>query len=124
MRIGLGYDVHKLTEDRKLIIGGVEIPHDKGLLGHSDADVLIHAIMDSIFGAIKSNFEDNYDNVIFITGFIGNAILAILLTYIGEKLGVSLYYVAVLVFGMRLFNNLSIIRRYIISNIMNKKRKN
>ena len=52
MRIGLGYDVHKLTEDRKLIIGGVEIPHDKGLLGHSNADVLIHAIMDSILGAL------------------------------------------------------------------------
>lgn len=52
MRIGLGYDVHKLTEDRKFIIGGVEIPHDKGLLGHSDADVLIHAIMDSILGAL------------------------------------------------------------------------
>ncbi|MCB4304800.1 2-C-methyl-D-erythritol 2,4-cyclodiphosphate synthase [Clostridioides difficile] len=52
MRIGLGYDVHKLTEDRNLIIGGVEIPHDKGLLGHSDADVLIHAIMDSILGAL------------------------------------------------------------------------
>ncbi|MGX9758728.1 2-C-methyl-D-erythritol 2,4-cyclodiphosphate synthase [Clostridioides difficile] len=52
MRIGLGYDVHKLTAERKLIIGGVEIPHDKGLLGHSDADVLIHAIMDSILGAL------------------------------------------------------------------------
>ncbi|KPI56080.1 2-C-methyl-D-erythritol 2,4-cyclodiphosphate synthase [Clostridioides difficile] len=52
MRIGLGYDVHKLTEDRKLIIGGVDIPNDKGLLGHSDADVLIHAIMDSILGAL------------------------------------------------------------------------
>ncbi|MCC0642291.1 MULTISPECIES: 2-C-methyl-D-erythritol 2,4-cyclodiphosphate synthase [unclassified Clostridioides] len=52
MRIGLGYDVHKLVEERKLIIGGVEIPHDKGLLGHSDADVLIHAIMDSILGAL------------------------------------------------------------------------
>ena len=86
--------------------------------------VAILAIMDSIFGAIKSSFEDNYDNVIFVTGFIGNAILAILLTYIGEKLGVSLYYVAVLVFGMRLFNNLSIIRRYVVSDIMNKKRRN
>lgn len=52
MRIGSGYDVHKLVEDRKLIIGGVEIPHDKGLLGHSDADVLVHAIMDSILGAL------------------------------------------------------------------------
>lgn len=51
MRIGLGYDVHKLIEGRKLIIGGVDIPYEKGLLGHSDADVLTHAIMDSILGA-------------------------------------------------------------------------
>lgn len=47
----MGYDVHRLTEDRKLIIGGVEIPYEKGLLGHSDADVLLHAIMDSLLGA-------------------------------------------------------------------------
>ena len=53
MRIGIGYDVHKLVEDRKLIIGGVHIPYDKGLLGHSDADVLIHAIMDAIIGALS-----------------------------------------------------------------------
>ena len=51
MRVGLGYDVHKLVEGRNLIIGGVDIPHEKGLLGHSDADVLIHAVMDSILGA-------------------------------------------------------------------------
>ena len=51
MRIGHGYDVHKLDEDRKLIMGGVEIPYEKGLLGHSDADVLTHAIMDSLLGA-------------------------------------------------------------------------
>ena len=51
MRIGQGYDVHKLTEGRKLIIGGVEIPYEKGLLGHSDADVLLHAIMDALLGA-------------------------------------------------------------------------
>lgn len=51
MRIGMGYDVHKLAEDRALIIGGVEISHEKGLLGHSDADVLIHAIMDALLGA-------------------------------------------------------------------------
>lgn len=53
MRVGLGYDVHKLTENRKLILGGVEIPYEKGLLGHSDADVLIHAIMDALLGASK-----------------------------------------------------------------------
>lgn len=51
MRIGHGYDVHKLVEDRKLILGGVEIPHDKGLLGHSDADVLLHAVCDALLGA-------------------------------------------------------------------------
>lgn len=51
MRIGMGYDVHKITENRKLIIGGVEIPYEKGLLGHSDADVLLHAIMDALLGA-------------------------------------------------------------------------
>jgi 2-C-methyl-D-erythritol 2,4-cyclodiphosphate synthase len=52
MRIGHGYDVHRLVEGRKLILGGVDIPHEKGLLGHSDADVLLHAIADAILGAI------------------------------------------------------------------------
>lgn len=66
MRIGIGYDVHKLSEGRKLIIGGIEIPHEKGLLGHSDADVLVHAIMDSIIGAlalgdIGKHFPDTDD---------------------------------------------------------------
>ncbi len=64
MRIGHGYDVHKLVEGRKLIIGGVEIPHEKGLLGHSDADVLLHAICDALLGAaalgdIGKLFPDN-----------------------------------------------------------------
>lgn len=63
-RIGHGYDVHKLTEERRLIIGGVDIPHTLGLLGHSDADVLLHAIMDAIIGAlgegdIGKHFPDN-----------------------------------------------------------------
>lgn len=66
MRIGMGYDVHKLTENRKLIIGGVEIPYEKGLLGHSDADVLLHAIMDALLGAaalgdIGKHFPDTDD---------------------------------------------------------------
>lgn len=52
LRIGHGYDVHRLTEGRKLILGGVEIPHATGLLGHSDADVLLHALMDAILGAL------------------------------------------------------------------------
>ena len=65
-RIGHGYDVHKLTEGRRLILGGVEIPHNLGLLGHSDADVLIHAVMDAIIGAlgegdIGRHFPDSSD---------------------------------------------------------------
>lgn len=51
MRIGMGYDVHRLTEGRELILGGVKIPYEKGLLGHSDADVLVHAVMDALLGA-------------------------------------------------------------------------
>lgn len=66
MRIGHGYDVHKLTEGRKLILGGVCVPFEKGLLGHSDADVLTHAVMDSLLGAaalgdIGLHFPDNDD---------------------------------------------------------------
>lgn len=66
MRIGHGYDVHKLVEGRKLILGGVEIPYEKGLLGHSDADVLTHALMDALLGAaalgdIGKLFPDNDD---------------------------------------------------------------
>jgi len=64
MRIGHGYDVHRLVEGRKLILGGVEVPFEKGLLGHSDADVLAHAVMDAVLGAaalgdIGQHFPDN-----------------------------------------------------------------
>lgn len=71
IRIGNGYDVHKLVEGRKLVLGGIEIPHTKGVLGHSDGDVLIHAIMDAMLGAlalgdIGQHFPDNdmqYKNI-------------------------------------------------------------
>ena len=66
MRVGHGYDVHRLVEGRKLILGGVEIPYEKGLLGHSDADVLTHAVMDALLGAaglgdIGRHFPDSDD---------------------------------------------------------------
>ena len=57
MRVGMGYDVHRLAEDRKMILGGVEIPYEKGLLGHSDADVLVHAIMDALLGAAGAKLD-------------------------------------------------------------------
>ena len=71
MRIGYGYDVHKLEQNRKLILGGVDIPFEKGLLGHSDADVLIHAIIDAVLGALAKgdigllfpDSDDNYKNI-------------------------------------------------------------
>ena len=71
MRIGHGYDVHRLSENRKLILGGVEIPNDRGLLGHSDADVLLHAVCDALLGAaalgdIGKHFPDTselYENI-------------------------------------------------------------
>lgn len=64
MRIGLGHDVHRFVEGRPVILGGIEIPHEKGLLGHSDADVLVHALMDAILGAMRdgdigSHFPDS-----------------------------------------------------------------
>ena len=67
MRVGMGYDVHKLTENSDLILGGVKIPWEKGLLGHSDADVLIHAVMDALLGAaalgdIGKHFPDTDPN--------------------------------------------------------------
>lgn len=66
MRVGMGYDVHRLVTDRKLILGGVEIPYEKGLLGHSDADVIVHVIMDALLGAaalgdIGKHFPDTDD---------------------------------------------------------------
>ena len=72
LRIGHGYDVHKLVEGRRLIIGGVDIPHTLGLLGHSDADVLLHAIMDSLLGAlalgdIGKHFPDNSNEFLGIS---------------------------------------------------------
>lgn len=75
MRIGFGYDVHRLVEERKLILGGVEIPYEKGLLGHSDADVLVHALMDAMLGAaglgdIGRHFPDNDDRYKGISSMI------------------------------------------------------
>lgn len=75
MRVGMGYDVHRLTEGRKLILGGVDIPYDKGLLGHSDADVLVHAIMDALLGAaalgdIGKHFPDTDEQYAGISSIV------------------------------------------------------
>jgi len=82
------------------------------------------AAMDSVVGAIRSHLEGKYNNMIFITGFLTNAALAGLLTFVGDKLGVPLYYAAILVFGGRLFNNIAASRRIAIEKFMAKKNKN
>lgn len=82
------------------------------------------AAMDSVAGALRSHLEGKYNNLIFITGFLTNAALAGILTYVGDKLGVPLYYAAILVFGGRLFNNLAASRRIAIDNHIAKKNKN
>lgn len=89
MRIGFGYDVHRLVEDRKLIMGGVDIPYEKGLLGHSDADVLLHAIMDALLGAacmgdIGRHFPDTDSRYMGISSLV-------LLKYVVEILASKEY---------------------------------
>lgn len=71
MRIGQGYDVHRLAEDRSLILGGVTIPYEKGLLGHSDADVLVHAVMDALWGRPRWGTSDSISRIrtLHIKGF-------------------------------------------------------
>lgn len=83
----------------------------------------ILAMIDSLLGAARSHLMDKYDNLIFISGFVTNAILAGLLTFLGDKLGVPLYYAAILVFGGRLFNNLAVIRRLLIERFVEKKNR-
>ncbi|MEA3346353.1 MAG: small basic family protein [Chloroflexota bacterium] len=77
--------------------------------------VMILAAVDSVMGAIRAELAGEYDNRIFITGFLGNTLLAGLLTFLGDRLGVDLYYAAIFAFGVRLFNNLARIRRQLLT---------
>ncbi|WP_331488006.1 small basic family protein [Caminicella sporogenes] len=76
--------------------------------------VSILAAIDSVFGAIKASMENKFNPTIFVTGFLGNAIIAGVLAYIGDRMGIPLYYAAIFTFGSRLFQNFAIIRRQII----------
>ena len=86
--------------------------------------IAIVAALDSVFGGITSVLKKNFDIKIFVSGFFGNAILAMLLTYLGEKLNVDIYLAAVIVFVGRMFTNLSIIRRYYIEKWAKKFERN
>jgi len=76
--------------------------------------VALLASLDSVFGGLRAGAEEKFDNTVFITGFFTNALLAAGLVYVGERLGIDLYYVALLAFGLRIFQNLAIIRRYFL----------
>lgn len=83
----------------------------------------IVAALDSVFGGIASNIKKNFDMKVFISGFFVNAILAMLLTYLGQRLNVDIYLAAIIVFVGRMFNNLGIIRRYYLNEIDKKRHK-
>jgi len=85
--------------------------------------VAILAGLDSVFGGIRSNFERNFDPVIFISGFFSNAVFAAVLTYIGDRLGVEIYYAAVFAFGVRIFQNLAAMRRHLVEQIRDHGKK-
>ena len=84
--------------------------------------IAILACLDSVFGGIAALMEDRFDMRVFVSGFVGNALLAVGLTYLGEKLGLDLYLAAVFVFGNRIFLNFAIIRRYLLNKL--KKQDN
>ena len=86
--------------------------------------IAIVAALDSVFGGILATVKKNFNLTIFLTGFFGNAILAILLTILGEKLNVDIYLAAIVVFVGRIFTNLAIIRRYYVDKLMKKIEKN
>ncbi len=85
--------------------------------------VAILAAMDSVFGAIRSSMENTYNNFMFISGFFTNAILAGFLAYLGDRLGVPLYYAPIIVFGGRLFQNFAAIRRLIFNKLDASKKR-
>ncbi|KXG75012.1 hypothetical protein AN619_19820 [Thermotalea metallivorans] len=82
--------------------------------------VAILAALDSVFGAIRAHMEKKFNTAIFVSGFFGNAVLAGILAYIGDRLGVPLYYAAIFAFGDRLFQNFAIIRRHLLEGFMKK----
>ena len=85
--------------------------------------VAILGAMDATLGALRADMEGQYDNLVFVSGFLVNAVLAVLLTLLGDRLGVELYYAAIIAFGVRMFNNLAIIRRLLLVRIRSWWRK-
>jgi small basic protein len=96
------------------VIVGLLLPVKIPVIYSKYMSVAVLAALDSVFGGIRAGMEDNFDNAIFLSGFFSNILLAAFLAYIGDQLGVELYLAAVLVFGVRLFQNLAVIRRHLL----------
>ncbi|GAF26566.1 uncharacterized conserved protein [Moorella thermoacetica Y72] len=96
------------------VVAGLLLPVKIPVVYSKYMSVAVLAALDSVFGGLRASMEDNFDNAIFLTGFFSNTLLAAFLAYIGDQLGVELYLAAVLVFGVRLFQNLAIIRRHLL----------
>ncbi|AOQ23513.1 hypothetical protein MTAT_10930 [Moorella thermoacetica] len=96
------------------VVAGLMLPVKIPVVYSKYMSVAVLAALDSVFGGLRASMEDNFDNAIFLTGFFSNTLLAAFLAYIGDQLGVELYLAAVLVFGVRLFQNLAIIRRHLL----------
>jgi small basic protein len=96
------------------ILIGFYIPINLPTAYSAYMSIAILAALDSVLGGLKAYLEKHFDSSIFISGFFGNAILAVILAYLGDRLGVPLYYAAVFAFGVRLFQNFAIVRRYAI----------
>lgn len=100
-----------------IILGGIIgflLPYTYSTEYSLYVSIVILICLDSIFGGIRSNLEEKFDIKIFLSDFLGNSILAVFLTYIGDRLGVPLYYSAIFIFGGKIFNNFSTIRRLIL----------
>jgi small basic protein len=104
------------------IVIGLSVPYQLPIAAAKYLSIAILAALDSVFGGVRSVMEDSFDTGVFVTGFFGNALLAALLAYIGDRLGVNIYMAAIFAFGVRLFQNLAIIRRYLLEKYRAKER--
>lgn len=96
------------------IIIGLQLPPLIPVIYSKYLSMAVLAVLDSVFGGIRAYMEDVFDSIVFLSGFITNALLAAGLAYLGDRLGVALYLAAVVAFGVRIFQNLAIIRRYLL----------
>lgn len=96
------------------VILGFNLPLELPLLYGRYLSIAVLAALDTAFGGLRAHVEGRFDNVVFVTGFFSNALLAVLFTYIGDRMGVDLYYAALFALGARVFQNLGVIRRQLI----------